>query len=66
MTASRQATFHIALTVFWIVAILPTIIWWKDSILWVAFMSLWANIASHIAAWQAVRAEIKIDEKESA
>lgn len=48
---------HAALAIAWIIAILPTMIWWKDSILWVALMSLWANIAAHAAAWQGTRAE---------
>lgn len=45
------------LTVLWALAIVPTLLWWKDSILWVSLMSLWANIAAHAAAWQGSRAE---------
>ncbi|MGH3783585.1 MAG: hypothetical protein ACRDRO_23930 [Pseudonocardiaceae bacterium] len=48
---------HAVLTLLWAVAIVPTLIWWKDSILWVSVMSLWANIAAHAAAWQGTRAE---------
>lgn len=35
----------------------PTLLWWRDSILWIAFMSLWANVASHWGAAQAAEAE---------
>lgn len=52
---------HIVLTVVWICAIPPTLLWWRESVLWVALMSLWANIASHFAAWQASRAEMRLD-----
>ena len=45
------------LTVLWLLLIIPTLIWWKDSILWVAMMSIWANVASHFAAYIAGRAE---------
>lgn len=52
---------HLYLTVVWGLAAIPTLLWWRDSILWVAFMSLWANVASHWAAYQATRSEEKID-----
>jgi hypothetical protein len=48
---------HAALTLFWLALSLPTLLWWKDQIAWVAWMSLYANVASHWAAWQATRAE---------
>jgi len=28
---------------FWILCAVPTMLWWKESILWVAAMSLYAN-----------------------
>lgn len=48
---------NLYLTFLWVVLVLPTLLWWKDSILWVAMMSLWANIASHFAAYIAARSE---------
>lgn len=36
--------YHQIALVFWLVAVIPTVIWWKDSILWIAIMSLYANI----------------------
>jgi hypothetical protein len=35
-----------------------------DSVPWIAFMSLYANIVSHWGAYQAARAEEMVDEKE--
>jgi hypothetical protein len=53
----RSPGFHKAMTVIWIVLIIPTLLWWRESILWVAFMSLYANIATHWGAYQSARAE---------
>ena len=49
--------FHKFATLFWAMTIIPTLIWWKDSILWVALMSCWANMGTHWGAYQASRAE---------
>jgi hypothetical protein len=48
---------HLTFVWVWTALIFPTLFWWRSSILWVAFMSLYANIASHWAAMQAARAE---------
>jgi hypothetical protein len=60
MRAPKAAFYrhlHAGLTLMWALLIIPTLLWWKDSILWVSLMSLWANIAAHFAAWQGTRAE---------
>jgi hypothetical protein len=28
---------------FWLLMMVPTLVWWKESVLWVACMSLYAN-----------------------
>jgi hypothetical protein len=50
-------SFHKYATIAWILLVIPTLIWWRESVLWVALMSIWANVASHWAAYQASRAE---------
>ena len=35
----------------------PTLIWWKESILWVAFMSLYANFVGEDSADEAAQAK---------
>jgi hypothetical protein len=45
------------MTVAWVLAIVPTLLWWKESILWIALMSVWANVAGHWSAFDAARAE---------
>lgn len=54
MTARR---LHLYLTLFWCVLIVPTVIWWKDSILFIGIVSVYANVVSHWTAFQAARAE---------
>jgi hypothetical protein len=48
---------HLWLTIAWMVMVIPTMLWWRDSIAYVSFMSIYAIIASHAAGWQAARAE---------
>lgn len=49
--------FHTYALLFWIVMGIPTVFWWKESVLWVAIMSLYANIASEAAAREAKKAQ---------
>jgi hypothetical protein len=53
----RASTVHAVATVAWVLSIGPTLIWWRDSLLWVIFMSLWANVVSHASAYEAARAK---------
>ncbi len=48
---------HLLMMVVWILLIVPTFVFWKESILWVAFMSLYANFVGHFSGWDAARAE---------
>jgi hypothetical protein len=54
---STWRRFHAGMTVAWVVLVLPTVVWWRDSVLWVALMSIWANVVGHWSAYQATRAE---------
>lgn len=47
----------------WAILAIPTILIWKESILWVAFMSLYANFIGHFSAFDAARAEKASKEK---
>jgi hypothetical protein len=55
--------FHIAMTVLWALLAVPTILFWRESILWVAFMSLYANVASHWAAAEAARSDERAERR---
>lgn len=48
---------HLGLTIVWAVLAVPTVIWWSESILWVALISVYANVAAHWSAYQGSRAE---------
>lgn len=39
--------FQMHMTVFWLLSIPVSLIWFKDSILWIIAISIWANISSH-------------------
>lgn len=49
--------FHAWMTAAWLILLVPSLLWWSHSILWVILLSVWANIASHFGAWQGARAE---------
>lgn len=53
----RAANFW--MTLFWLVLIGPTLLWWRDSILWVALLSIWANVVSHYTAYLSARVEVR-------
>lgn len=53
----NQRRLHAILTIVWAAAVVPTMLWWRESILWVAFMSLYANVVGHWGAYQAARVE---------
>jgi len=46
-------------TIIWLALIYPTIVVWNKSILWVGFLSVWANFISHYTAWVAARVEVR-------
>lgn len=56
--------FHAFMTGTWVALIIPTVLWWRESILWVAIMSVWANIAAHFSAYQGARSERKQDDRD--
>lgn len=54
--------FHLAMVFVWAALAVPGILLWKDSVLFVIILSLYANIAGEFAGYQAARAETKQDE----
>jgi hypothetical protein len=50
-------SFHKWATLIWLLLLIPSLLWWRESIVWVVLMSVWANIAGHWSAYQASRAE---------
>ncbi len=62
MKPQTMERVHLVLTLVWVLTIIPTLIWWRESILWIAFMSLYAIVVSHWSCWQAARAEKSVKE----
>lgn len=57
LSATVLRRFNAVMTIVWVVSLVPSLLWWRDSVLWVIVLSVWANAASHLAAWMAARAE---------
>jgi hypothetical protein len=55
--ARRLGRLHLVGAAVWALLAIPTVLWWKDSVLWVAFCSLYANAGYHVTAYGASRAE---------
>lgn len=60
--ARRLKTINGWATIVWLTLVIPTLLFWPNSVLWVALMSVWANVASHFSAWIAARAEVASEE----
>lgn len=54
--------YHLVMMIVWPTLLVPTVIWWKNSVVWVAALSLYANFASEFAAWHGARTEEKQEE----
>lgn len=60
--AERGVWLHTIGAVVWALLIIPTLLWWRDSVFWVATMSLYANVVGHWSARQGARAEREADD----
>ena len=49
--------FHLGMIVVWLLLAIPSILWWKTSVLWVIILSLYANIVGHMSGYSGARAE---------
>lgn len=65
-TLSARGHLYVHRTLQWTWALLaiPTLLWWRESILWVAFMSLYANFVGHAGAAEAAEAKLLTQERE--
>ena len=57
MSATQLKWLHLTAAVIWGIISIPTVLWWKESVLWVALVSCYANTIAHLAAYDAARAE---------
>lgn len=54
---STESKVHLALLGIWVLLGIPTVLYWRNSILWVAFMSLYAIVITHWTLYEAARAK---------
>lgn len=59
MILKGQRYYHAVMMVVWALLVIPTLIWWKDSVLWVAFLSLYANFGAEFGAWHASTTQLE-------
>lgn len=57
LRARHYRRAHAALAAVWLLLTVPSLLWWSHSVPWLVWMSLYAIVASHLACWQAARAE---------
>ncbi|HCQ8110590.1 TPA: hypothetical protein OL923_002405 [Klebsiella quasipneumoniae subsp. similipneumoniae] len=55
---------HLVAAVMWVGLAIPLLIWWKDSVLWVILISIYANIVGHLSGYSAARADQAAEENE--
>lgn len=49
--------YHFVLACIWLVLLIPSLIWWKDSVMWVIVLSIYANWEASMSAWNAKKAQ---------
>ncbi|HCB1113242.1 TPA: hypothetical protein MYN58_001511 [Klebsiella quasipneumoniae subsp. similipneumoniae] len=55
---------HLVAAVLWVGLAIPSLIWWRDSVLWVILISIYANIVGHLSGYSAARADQAAEENE--
>ncbi|SAD64577.1 Uncharacterised protein [Enterobacter cloacae] len=48
---------HLTAAIIWFFLAIPSVIWWKNSVLWVIIISIYANIVGHLSGYSAARAD---------
>ena len=60
---------QLILTLVWASLFIPALLWWKESVPFLVFVSVYANFVGHWAAWEAAKAkeeaEAKVQEAEA-
>ncbi|WP_164119864.1 hypothetical protein [Serratia marcescens] len=55
---------HLFMSFLWVALAIPSIVWWKDSVLWVIIISIYANIVGHLSGYTAARADEAAEQTE--
>jgi hypothetical protein len=57
LSPSFMRRFNFWAMVVFAVLIPPSMLWWAQSVPYLVAISVWANFAGHLSAWQASRVE---------
>ncbi|HEX4501496.1 MAG TPA: hypothetical protein VH187_10140 [Scandinavium sp.] len=57
LTPSLIKKMHLISAGAWVVLAIPSVIWWKNSVLWVIIISIYANVVGHLSGYTAARAD---------
>ncbi len=53
----RGSALHMMWAGVWAILVIPSMLWWYESILWVILVSLWANIYTCLSAYEGAKAK---------
>lgn len=62
VSPTTMVRFHLAATLVFLALIVPSMLWWANSVPYLVAISVWANFAGHLSAWQSARVERKQDQ----
>lgn len=65
LTPKLIKKMHLAAAVLWVLLAIPSVIWWKNSVLWVIIISIYANIVGHLSGYTAARADEAAENNEN-
>lgn len=60
--AFKPPKLYLIRAFMWAALLIPTLLFWKNSVLWIAFLSLYANYATGIGNYRAAQAKEAAEE----
>jgi hypothetical protein len=62
VTPSLIKKMHLVSAGAWVILAIPSVLWWKNSVLWVIIISIYANVVGHLSGYTAARADEAAEE----
>jgi hypothetical protein len=56
MKPKTRARVYLAVSAIWGLLLVPSIIWWRESVVWLVVMSWYANFGTSLSGWEAAKA----------
>lgn len=54
------------MSILWALLALPTVLWWRESILWIALLSIYSNFISELGAFQSAKTRENVEDERKA